>query len=177
MPWGSTQGTGQVFLLLDSLWLALNSSCLSIAWWAGLCYSQNWAGHLCLPYHRWPSCLQESMVKNTCFLLPVCVGLLIWGIGFVSSYFLTAPSSVEIVRGSCKWQGRKCCSEVLPWQREAWHSKGERGEEGFPHEGHAACGGEGLLLKAESLFPGEDSSEKLPPSKLRVLILPYLCPG
>lgn len=64
------------------------------------------------------------------------------------------------------------------------HGKEERGavrrkeeEEGFPHEGHAACGGEGLLLRAESLFPGEDSSEKLPPSKLWVLILPYPCPG
>lgn len=29
-------------------------------------------------------------------------------------------------------------------------------EEGLTHEGHAACGAEGLLLKVESLFPRED---------------------
>lgn len=47
-----------------------------------------------------------------------------------------------------------------------------------PQEGHAVCGGEACFWKnqAESVFPREDWTGKLPSSKLCVLILPHLCP-
>lgn len=94
---------------------------------AGLSYSQNWAGRLPLPCHRWPSCLWKPVFKNACFLLTVCVGF--WNFLWHQTESFEKHLSLKPVKESAGRQERQCCSEAFPWQRGRWSSKEESGRQ------------------------------------------------